>query len=158
MHDIDLNDPLNNFTVKNCAIVPSSRPRPFTFYIRGPHMTKVVERVFSVANEEERTKWVSVIEEVKSKLVDDKAMDVERPGDENDPNRPFSRMVEKRGKPETCKVTCENFEFLKVLGKGTFGKVVLCREKAINQLYAMKFFLKDVIIKNAEVTHTMTEK
>ena len=53
-HDTDLNDPLNNFTVKNCTIVPSNRPRPFTFYIRGLHMTTVVERVFSVDNEEER--------------------------------------------------------------------------------------------------------
>ena len=53
-HDADLNDPLNNFTVKNCTIVPSNRPRPFTFYIRGLHMTTVVERVFSVDNEEER--------------------------------------------------------------------------------------------------------
>ena len=53
-HDTDLSDPLNNFTVKNCTIVPSNRPRPFTFYIRGLHMTTVVERVFSVDNEEER--------------------------------------------------------------------------------------------------------
>ena len=53
-HDTDLTDPLNNFTVKNCTIVPSNRPRPFTFYIRGLHMTTVVERVFSVDNEEER--------------------------------------------------------------------------------------------------------
>ena len=53
-HDTDLNDPLNNFTVKNCTIVPSNRPRPFTFYIRGLHMTTVVERVFSVDTEEER--------------------------------------------------------------------------------------------------------
>merc|ERR1711981_680463 len=43
-HDTDLNDPLNNFTVKNCTIVPSNRPRPFTFYIRGLHMTTVGER------------------------------------------------------------------------------------------------------------------
>ncbi|CAG7828529.1 unnamed protein product [Allacma fusca] len=55
------------------------------------------------------------------------------------------------------KVTFENFEFIKVLGKGTFGKVILCREKSSKLLYAIKILRKEVIIKKDEVDHTLTE-
>ena len=53
----DLNDPLNNFTVKNCQIIKANRPRPFTFYIRGLHLYTVVERIFCVDTEEDRYVW-----------------------------------------------------------------------------------------------------
>jgi len=53
--------------------------------------------------------------------------------------------------------TFENFEFLKLLGKGTFGKVILCREKTSRKLYAVKILRKEVIIKKEEVDHTLTE-
>ena len=58
--DVDLVDPLNNFTVKNCQILPSDRPKPFTFIVRGLQMTTVVERMFCVNNEEERKVFLTL--------------------------------------------------------------------------------------------------
>jgi hypothetical protein len=55
--DMDLTDPLNNFTVRNCEILESNKPKPFTFAIRGLQMTTVVVRTFHVESEEER--WVA---------------------------------------------------------------------------------------------------
>lgn len=54
--------------------------------------------------------------------------------------------------------TLENFEFIKVLGKGNFAKVILCREIATNDLYAIKSMKKDVIIEENEVTHVFNER
>lgn len=39
-----------------------------------------------------------------------------------------------------------DFDYLKLLGKGTFGKVILVREKASGRYYAMKILRKEVII------------
>lgn len=39
-----------------------------------------------------------------------------------------------------------DFDYLKLLGKGTFGKVILVREKASGKYYAMKILKKEVII------------
>ncbi|KAF0021641.1 hypothetical protein F2P81_026107 [Scophthalmus maximus] len=42
--------------------------------------------------------------------------------------------------------TMNDFDYLKLLGKGTFGKVILVREKASGTYYAMKILKKEVII------------
>lgn len=39
-----------------------------------------------------------------------------------------------------------DFDYLKLLGKGTFGKVILVKEKATGMYYAMKILRKEVII------------
>lgn len=42
--------------------------------------------------------------------------------------------------------TMSDFEYLKLLGKGTFGKVILVKEKSTGVHYAMKILRKEVII------------
>ena len=55
------------------------------------------------------------------------------------------------------KIQLDDFEYLKVLGKGTFGKVILCREKKTGSLFAIKVLKKETIIAKDEVAHTLTE-
>ena len=51
----------------------------------------------------------------------------------------------------TALQTMNEFEYLKLLGKGTFGKVILVKEKATGRYYAMKILKKEVIV--AKVGH-----
>lgn len=55
-------------------------------------------------------------------------------------------------------INLEAFHIIKVVGKGSFGKVFLVRHKASRQLYAMKVLKKDHIIKKNQVEHTKTER
>ncbi|KAL1131989.1 hypothetical protein AAG570_011599 [Ranatra chinensis] len=118
-----------------------------------------------------REEWVAAIRGVADKLAEseDVEMKAEIPNvppenstDNSVPNIEelfvkFSVQGTSNSKSSGKKKTFKNFEFLKVLGKGTFGKVILCRDKASRRLYAIKILKKEVIIKKDEVAHTLTE-
>ena len=56
------------------------------------------------------------------------------------------------------KVTLNDFKILKVIGRGTFGKVCLVQYKLTKKYYAMKIMRKNVILENGQVTNTLLEK
>lgn len=51
-----------------------------------------------------------------------------------------------------------DFEFLSVIGKGSFGKVYMANHKFENKIYAIKVLSKEAIIKRNEVKHIMAER
>jgi len=51
-----------------------------------------------------------------------------------------------------------HFDLLKVVGRGSFGKVLQVRKKDTQKIYAMKILTKKDIIKRKEVEHTMAER
>ena len=56
------------------------------------------------------------------------------------------------------KVTYNDFEPIKLLGRGSFGEVILVRLKANKKVYAMKILSKNLIKIKKQQTHTKTER
>lgn len=55
-------------------------------------------------------------------------------------------------------LTPRDFEFLKLIGRGTFGKVFQVRKRDTKRIYAMKVLSKKEIIAKKEVAHTIGER
>lgn len=62
------------------------------------------------------------------------------------------------GEEKRAGATVDDFDLLKVIGKGSFGKVMLVRKKDTGKVYAMKVLNKRTIIERNEVEHTKSEK
>ncbi|KAG1949346.1 protein kinase C, delta b [Pimephales promelas] len=82
--------------------------------------------------------------------VDPSASQYGKQWDETTPGPPSSTIP--------CRVSMSNFVFHKVLGKGSFGKVILAELKGKGEYFAVKALKKDVVLMDDDVECTMVEK
>ena len=163
-----------------------AKGKKFGFLIRFMQLTRFVERSFHVESEEERDEWVAAYEVVKKRLEEKNiARRLDSDATRKLARCKHSTRTHAQTNTHTLSfcfemappslrsllsfflvflfvaatksVSLQDFEILKVLGKGTFGKVMLGREKGTRELFAIKILKKDVILEKEEVGHTLTE-
>lgn len=134
-----LSSPNNSFYIKDCKLLTSDKPKNNVFILRCLNSDRcfTIERCFSATSPQERDEWIKALQDVSHLLSGSFVIDVS-------------------GNLRT-KITLHDFEFLKILGKGTFGKVILCRERNTKRICAMKILKKSLIVAKNEVQHTQTE-
>lgn len=63
----------------------------------------------------------------------------------------------KKARP-VVKANADSFEYLKVLGQGSFGKVLLAEHKGTKEIFAIKVINKLKVVEDDDVEATMTER
>lgn len=111
----------------------------------------MIERSFHVDTEAERNEWMQAYKECKADLEGRTVSQVSR----DDRNRALSFVAGRR--PTAITLGIDDFEMLKVLGKGTFGKVMLAKKKDNKKVFAIKVLKKSMVLEKDELVHTLTE-
>lgn len=70
----------------------------------------------------------------------------------------MSRLESRTSLAEETQIKPCDFDYLKIIGKGSFGKVLLARHKESGQYYAVKVLQKKIIMKKKEQKHIMAER
>ncbi|ELP89444.1 hypothetical protein EIN_390690 [Entamoeba invadens IP1] len=76
-------------------------------------------------------------------------------------NAVFQTFIDNKStnrKSQVSKPKLEDFETLKLIGKGTYGKVMLVKKKDTGKIFAMKILDKKAVVETNEVEHTMAER
>ncbi|XP_023668873.1 serine/threonine-protein kinase Sgk1-like [Paramormyrops kingsleyae] len=71
---------------------------------------------------------------------------------------PLGSASQRNSLREETQIKPSDFDYLKIIGKGSFGKVLLARHKESAKYYAVKVLQKKIVLKKKEQRHIMAER
>lgn len=144
---VNLFDVTNSTIVKDDSQVKKSK---WGFAIRFMQVSRVIERTFHLDTEAERDDWITSYDAVKNARY--------RSASKVSLEARMRACSFAGGKMTRIKpMTLTDFQMLRVLGKGAFGKVMLAKQNTTGKIYAMKVLKKSMVLAKNELAHTMTE-
>ena len=86
-------------------------------------------------------------------------MDPEELKKQFDENKSRTRTIyQRKKKQQVAEIGLEDFTLIKVLGRGAFGKVMLCEKKDSKKVFAVKSLRKEDIIAKDQLDYIKTER
>ncbi len=86
------------------------------------------------------------------------AISIPNPNNTNNMSPNYLRVPKIKPFSPNKRITLHDFQMLKVLGVGSFGKVILVRKLDNGKLYALKILKKEELYKKNQIDHTNTER
>ena len=96
------------------------------------------------------TKWSNIIQQIKNLNINE----TQKQQIINEINQIESQKSRKIREKQTIR----EYESIKIIGRGAFGEVHVCREIKTGKIYAIKKIKKDVLIQKNQVIHIRSEQ
>ena len=109
------------------------------------HKKKPEPLLIKKTEKEEKAEKIEIIEN-KNNIIEESNQKIEE------------NKSEQNEQSLTVKVSYNDYKPLKLLGRGSFGEVLLVRLKATNKIYAMKILEKKLLKLKKQQGHTKTER
>ncbi|KAK7063688.1 hypothetical protein R3P38DRAFT_2674852 [Favolaschia claudopus] len=140
---------------------PARIPRSLS---ADPDRSSRISRAFDSTPEEHTDAEEGQNSSQAGETEDDSSMSLSTPGADSSSGLPKKRSSKKKlripsgPRKSTRKVVIDDFEMMRVLGKGCAGKVLLVKHKTTADLYALKAITKRHVLAHQELQHTLTEQ
>ncbi|KAJ7292702.1 kinase-like protein [Mycena rebaudengoi] len=138
--------------------VPEDPPATDTARIPRSQSADPDKRLSRAFTQDEETPQTDPEEMTSSQTGETDDSSISTTGHATQPKKRASKKKLLGPRKSTRKVVIDDFEMMRVLGKGCAGKVLLVKHKTTADLYALKAITKRHVLAHQELQHTLTEQ